>query len=108
MKVMKAFKIVEGIRKQSSPITFIIFITFIFSCQTQAQVDRPVDRILAKLEDQIVLESELEKMYLNLQQEGQITTNDNTFERKCELLEFLITNQLMLAVAHRDSVKIAP
>ena len=54
MKAVKAMKIMKG-------IAFIAFFFFIFSFQITAQVDQPVDRIIAKLEDQIVLESELEE-----------------------------------------------
>ncbi|MDX2305446.1 MAG: peptidylprolyl isomerase [Microscillaceae bacterium] len=90
-------------------VKLVLFLGFILLTNAlRAQVDSTVDRILVRLEQQIILQSDLENLFRGLVQEGRIQPEDDSPEIRCELLEFLVTNTLMLAVADRDSVKVAP
>lgn len=68
--------------------------------QTQAQDGINIDKIIAKVDNYILLKSELEVGYLNYLQSGQPTTSNG----KCEVLESLLINKLLLAKAEIDSV----
>jgi peptidyl-prolyl cis-trans isomerase SurA len=60
----------------------------------------PVDKIIAKVDNYIVLKSDLEEIYMNYLQNGE-KVDSNT---KCKLLESLILNKLLVARADIDSV----
>ena len=57
-----------------------------------------IDKIIAKVDNYIVLKSELERSYLQLQSSGDYSTS------KCQVLEGLVLNKLMVAKAEIDSV----
>jgi len=59
-----------------------------------------VDRIIAKVDDKIILQSELEQAYLQFLSSGQV----NSGTSKCNIFESLIVNKLMVAKAEIDSV----
>ena len=59
-----------------------------------------IDKIIAKVDDKMVLKSDLEAAYLQYLSSGQ-PTNSNT---KCGLLESLVVNKLLVAKAEIDSV----
>jgi peptidyl-prolyl cis-trans isomerase SurA len=59
-----------------------------------------VDKIIAKVDNYIVLKSELEMAYQNYLSEG----NPPSQEARCEILNRLILNKLMVAKAEIDSV----
>ncbi len=59
-----------------------------------------IDKIIAKVDDKMVLKSDLEAAYLQYLSSGQ-PTNTNT---KCGLLESLVVNKLLVAKAEIDSV----
>jgi peptidyl-prolyl cis-trans isomerase SurA len=60
----------------------------------------PVDKIIAKVDNYIILKSDLEEIYLNYLQNGEKVDSDT----KCQLLESLIMNKLLVARADIDSV----
>lgn len=62
-----------------------------------------VDKIIAKVDNYIVLKSELETAYQAYLSEG----NPNSQEAKCELFNRLIINKLMVAKAEIDSVVVS-
>jgi peptidyl-prolyl cis-trans isomerase SurA len=62
-----------------------------------------VDKILAKVDDQIVLKSEMEVAYLQFLSSGQPLIGD----AKCRVLESLVINKLLLAKAEIDSVSVS-
>lgn len=82
---------------------FVVFITQ-FHIATAQQV---IDKIIAKVDNQIVLKSEVEISYLQFMRspEAQMmqTTSDDV---KCRVLESLIINKMMLARAVMDSVTV--
>ena len=59
-----------------------------------------VDKIIAKVDNYIVIKSELESAYQSYLAEG----NPNSEEAKCQLFNRLIMNKLMVAKAEIDSV----
>jgi peptidyl-prolyl cis-trans isomerase SurA len=61
-----------------------------------------IDEIIAKVDDYIVLKSELEQAYLDFLSSGEI----NTGNAKCKVLENLVINKLMIAKAEIDSVEV--
>lgn len=67
-----------------------------------AQTDKGVvaDKIIAKVDNYIVLKSDLEKAYLEFLSRGEISGGN----AKCEILESLIINKMMVAKADIDSV----
>ena len=60
-----------------------------------------IDKIIAKVDNYIVLKSELERSYLQLQSSGDYSTT------RCQVLEGLVLNKLMVAKAEIDSVIVA-
>ncbi|GJM28078.1 MAG: peptidylprolyl isomerase [Cyclobacteriaceae bacterium] len=59
-----------------------------------------VDRIIAKVDDKIILQSELEEAYLQFLSSGQVTAGTS----KCNIFESLVVNKLLVAKAEIDSV----
>lgn len=57
-----------------------------------------IDKIIVKVDNYIVLKSELERSYLQVQSSGDYNTT------KCQILEGLVLNKLMVAKAEIDSV----
>jgi peptidyl-prolyl cis-trans isomerase SurA len=80
---------------------FLITILLISTHNLFAQPNPvPVDKIIAKVDNYIVLKSDLEEIYMNYLQNGE-KVDSNT---KCRLLESLILNKLLVARADIDSV----
>ncbi len=82
-----------------------IIITLLLLASTvvsHAQYDKGVviDKIIAKVDDYIVLKSELEQSYLDFLASGEL----NTGNAKCQIFESLIINKLLIAKAEIDSV----
>lgn len=69
--------------------------------QVQAQ-DKGVivDKIIAKIDDKIILKSELEEAYLQFLSSGQLEQGSS----KCGVFESLVVNKLLVAKAEIDSV----
>jgi peptidyl-prolyl cis-trans isomerase SurA len=91
-------------------LTSIIFIQCLAVSVSFAQDDKPkektgftVDRILAKIDNYIVLESELQGAYQNYLADG----NQPSEDAKCNLLGRLVINKLMVAKAEIDSVVVS-
>lgn len=59
-----------------------------------------IDKIIAKVDDYIILKSELEKSYLEFLSRGEISGGD----AKCQVLENIVVNKLMVAKADIDSI----
>lgn len=71
--------------------------------QLQAQI---VDKIVAKVDNQIVLKSEVEVAYLQFLRSPEAQLSPNKEGMKCRVLESLIINKLMLARAEMDSITV--
>lgn len=78
-------------------ILLVVIVNFGYSQSNEGQV---IDKIIAKIDNYIVLKSELENAYYEYLSNGQPSQAD----LKCRILESLITNKLMVAKAEIDSV----
>ncbi|MEQ8517799.1 MAG: peptidylprolyl isomerase [Cytophagales bacterium] len=83
----------------------ILILVFAFSFNAKGQITESVviDKILAKVDDHIILKSEMEVAYLQYLSSGQSLIGD----AKCRVLESLIINKLLLAKAEIDSVTVS-
>ncbi|NNE54670.1 MAG: peptidylprolyl isomerase, partial [Flavobacteriales bacterium] len=72
----------------------------IFSVAQPTQEGVVVDKIIAKVDDYIVLKSDLERAYLDYLSKGQPRTS----EAKCQILENLVVNKMLVAKAEIDSI----
>lgn len=72
--------------------------------QAQSSEDKGVviDRIIAKVDDYIVLKSELDRAYLEFLSRGELSQGN----AKCQILESLVINKMMVAKAEIDSVEV--
>ncbi|MCP4460491.1 MAG: peptidylprolyl isomerase [Cytophagales bacterium] len=84
---------------------FIIISIFCLGGIAQAQPNQEgvvIDKIIAKVDDYIVLKSDLEQSYLNYLSQGQPRSE----EARCGILESLVVNKMMAARAEIDSVEV--
>lgn len=68
---------------------------------SQAQEGETIDKIVASVDNYIILLSEVEGQYLNLLSRGAITEGEAS---KCKVLEDMIIQKMMIAKAEIDSV----
>lgn len=81
----------------------IVSIMSAFQATAQAPVQRQVDGIIAKIDNQIVLRSELEFSYLQYLAQSKQKPSE---ELKCEIFKSLVQDKLLLARAEIDSVTV--
>ena len=79
---------------------FIVFVFSIINSSIRGQTAVVVDEIIGRVDDYIVLRSELESTYLDILSRGE-RISGNT---KCAVLKDLITTKLLVAKAEIDSV----
>src|SRR5579862_2363176 len=86
----------------SNTIAFLCFSLGAFAQGEDKKEDKSfvLDKIIVKVDNYIVLKSELEAAYQSYLTEG----NPGSDEAKCALLNRLIMNKLMVAKAEIDSV----
>ncbi|MEL7144791.1 MAG: peptidylprolyl isomerase [Bacteroidota bacterium] len=87
--------------KNSGLLLILLSVSYMATGQTSDGI--MIDKIIAKIDDYIVLKSELEGSYQELISRGTVAGE----ESKCRLLENLIVNKLMVAKAEIDSVLVA-
>ncbi len=80
--------------------SLVILLAAVQSSQAQSESGVIVDEIIAKVDNYIVLKSDLEKAYLNYLSSG----NQAAPDTRCRILAQLISGKLMLAKAEIDSV----
>lgn len=85
-------------------LTSIMVVLTIGSSFAQTEQGVLIDKIVAKVDDYIILKSELEKAYLDFLSRGQVSQGN----AKCQMMETLVINKLMVAKAEIDSVEVAP
>lgn len=83
--------------------TFILCVLSVLQATAQAPVQRSIDGIIAKIDNQIVLKSELEFSYLQFLAQSKQKPNE---ELKCEIFKSLVQDKLLLARAEIDSVTV--
>ena len=91
-------KILKYINRNNVLSTFVLNMLFGGSVLGQSTELTVIDKIIAKVDNYIVLKSELEKSYLQVQSSGDYNTT------KCQILEGLVLNKLMVAKAEIDSI----
>ena len=99
MRVMKSKYLINRYLLGSC-LVFLLAVNPVFSQNGDLQV---IDKIIAKIDNYIVLKSELENAYYDYLSSGQSTPPD----LRCRILESLITNKLLVAKAEIDSVVVA-
>ncbi|OJJ18265.1 peptidylprolyl isomerase [marine bacterium AO1-C] len=94
----------KSILKYGLSVAFILFMVM-GSTQSQAQGGgKLVDKIIAKVNNYIILESDLQSQYLNIISRSQATPGPKL---KCKILEDMIINKMLLAKADIDSVTVS-
>jgi peptidyl-prolyl cis-trans isomerase SurA len=87
--------------KRNTLINITIFtLSFIFTGSGLFAQDRVVDQIVAIVGGNIVLKSDIEKMYMDQQAQG--VTSDG--DMKCEILENFLIDKLLIAEAEMDTL----
>lgn len=81
-------------------ISIILILPLITRAQTEGVV---VDKIIAKVDNYIILKSDLEKAYLDYLSRGEFRGST----AKCNILEQLVVNKMLVAKAEIDSVEVA-
>jgi peptidyl-prolyl cis-trans isomerase SurA len=100
MKMILKF-ITDMINKSSTKYCFLIlFIFFLTYANGQETGGFVVDKIVAKVDNYILIKSELERAYQDYLTNGGTPSE----EAKCQYLALLVRNKLMLAKAEIDSV----
>lgn len=94
---MKEQRRIMNLKFIISAIIFIVGTTFTFGQEKDGVV---IDKIIAKVDNYIVLKSDLETAYLSYLASGNAATPD----AKCRILGQLISQKLMVAKAEIDSV----
>lgn len=82
-----------------------IIAVFSLSNMLSAQEGQVVDKIIAKVDENIILKSELEKAYINFLSSEQARTFDG--DARCLILRSFIEGKVMLAMAEIDSTSVA-
>ena len=73
----------------------------LFSISTLAQTNEvAIDKIIAKVDDYIILKSELERSYLDFLSRGQMRGSN----AKCQILQQLVVNKMLMAQSEIDSI----
>ncbi len=92
---MKILKYINRNKALSGLVLNMLFAGSLFAQSTDLTV---IDKIITKVDNYILLKSELERSYLQVQSSGDYNTT------KCMVLEGLVLNKLMVAKAEIDSV----
>lgn len=92
---MKILKYIIRNKTFSGLMLNMLFAVSVLAQSTEMTV---IDKIIAKVDNYIVLKSEMERSFLQIQSSGDYNTT------KCTVLEGLVLNKLMVAKAEIDSV----
>jgi len=103
---MKFLKKQSRMRITRSIASFLLFGAFVLTTQTFAQNGQVVDKIIVKVDDKIVLKSELESAYVSFLQSPQ--AREYQGDARCLILNNFVENKLMLVMSEIDSVEIDP
>ena len=75
-------------------------IVLLVSFGLKAQDEVVIDKIIAKVDDYIILKSELERSYLDFLSRGQMRGSN----AKCQILQQLVVNKMLMAQSEIDSI----
>ncbi len=93
--MMKLYRIM---RLRSIAISAYLFFSFCSISYSQEGVI--IDKIIAKVDDYIILKSELERSYLDYLSQGQVRGTN----AKCQILQQLVVNKMLMAQSEIDSI----
>ncbi|NIK74219.1 peptidyl-prolyl cis-trans isomerase SurA [Thermonema lapsum] len=85
----------------SLAFSFVLFFTCHLTTLAQQQV---LDKIIARVDDYIILQSDLELYFEELVEDGRLP---RTPQAKCQLLQSMVVNKMLLAKAEIDSVTVS-
>ncbi len=91
-------KILKYINSKKGQLLILIPFLVMGNLVAQSPELTVIDKIIAKVDNYIVLKSDLERSYLQVQSGGDYKTT------KCQVLEGLVLNKLMVAKAEIDSI----
>ena len=83
-------------------LVIVLYLSFLISLNAQSQKDIIIDRTVAKVGNNIILQSNVEDMVNQYVVQGQILSD----QLKCQVLEEMLFQKLLLCEAQSDSVKI--
>ncbi len=95
--------------KMKYPTLLFLLMAWVLSIYTNLRAQEKVvlDKIVAKIDNYIVLRSDVEKFYLNLVYQNELNGMDEQ-TAKCKILEQLVVEKMMLAKADIDSIVVEP
>ena len=92
-------------RRNSNKIAlFFAILFFVFIMPSKAQDAQIIDRIVAVVGQNIILQSDIESRYLEYRLQGGI--KGSASDLRCEILEDLMFQKLMLNQAEMDSITV--
>ena len=92
-------------RRNSNKIAaFFAVLFFVITIPLRAQEAQVIDRVIAVVGQNIILQSDVESMYLEYRLQGGI--KGSASELRCEILEDLMFQKLMLNQAEMDSITV--
>jgi len=83
-------------------LLMLLFIVLTITEYSKSQTNKIIDQVVAIVGDKIILQSDIENQAMQLRAQGYYSKNDI----KCEVLEELLTQKLMLNQAELDSLEI--
>src|SRR5258708_1877840 len=90
----------KGLKNRVCSLAVVWVLLFSVSGKAQETTGFVVDKIIVKVDNYVVLKSDLESAYQNYLSSGNAPSN----EAKCSMLNSIIVNKLMVAKAEIDSV----
>lgn len=97
MSNLRSYATKSFLKRTGGTLAFLVLMTHAVSAQDNGFV---VDEIIAKVDNYIVLKSDLEKAYQDYLSNG----GSASLQARCQYLAMLVRNKLMLAKAEIDSV----
>lgn len=98
--VLKLEIIISEIMKR----LFLILSFILFAVQSRAQEAQVIDRVVAVVGQNIILQSDIEAQYIQMRLQGGIKGSASSI--RCEILEDLLFRKLMLNQAEMDSITV--
>jgi len=77
-----------------------VALMFVISSWSQSNGEVVIDKIVAKVDDYIILKSELERSYLDFLSRGEMRGSN----AKCQILQQLVVNKMLMAQSEIDSI----
>ena len=83
---------------------FLILSFILFAVQSRAQEAQVIDRVVAVVGQNVILQSDIEAQYIQMRLQGGIKGSASSI--RCEILEDLLFRKLMLNQAEMDSITV--